>query len=105
MMEDEVVRRRQWMTREKFLDLLGAANLIPGPNSTEMAIYIGHARAGWAGLIVAGLSFILPATLIVMGCGWAYVRYGALPQATGILYGVKPVIIAIVVQAIWGLTR
>jgi chromate transporter len=105
LMEDEVIRRRGWLTREKFLDLLGATNLIPGPNSTEMAIYIGHLRAGFAGQMVAGSCFILPAMLIVMGCAWAYVRIGTLPQAGGLLYGVKPVVIAVVFQAIWGLTR
>lgn len=105
MMEDEVVRRRGWMTHEEFLDLLGATNLIPGPNSTEMAIHIGHRQAGWKGLIVAGISFILPAVFIVTGFAWAYVRYGTLPQVTGILYGVKPVIIAIVLQALWALGR
>jgi chromate transporter len=105
MMEDEVVRRRGWMTRERFLDLLGATNLIPGPNSTEMAIHIGHARAGWPGLIVAGLAFIVPAVAIVTAIAWAYVRYGALPEVTSVLYGVKPVIIAVVVQALWGLGR
>ena len=105
MMEDEVVRRRGWMTHEQFLDLLGATNLIPGPNSTEMAIHIGHARARWAGLVVAGVCFILPAVLIVMAIGWAYVRFGALPEVAGVLYGVKPVIIAVVVQALWGLGR
>ncbi len=103
MMEDEVVRRRQWMTRERFLDLLGATNLIPGPNSTEMAIHIGHARRGWAGLLLAGLCFIAPAVLIVTAIAWAYVRYGTLPAVAGVLYGVKPVIIAVVVQALWGL--
>src|SRR5580765_391075 len=103
MMEDEVVRRRKWMTRDEFLDLLGAANLIPGPNSTELAIHIGHRQAGWPGLVVAGSSFILPAMLIVMSFAWAYVRYGSLPQVAGILYGVKPVIIAIVLQALWSL--
>jgi chromate transporter len=103
MMEDEVVRRRGWLSREKFIDLLGATNLIPGPNSTEMAIHIGHTRAGFPGLVVAGACFILPATLIVMACAWAYVRFGALPQVDGILYGVKPVIIVIVVQALSGL--
>lgn len=103
MMEDEVVRRRAWLTRDEFLDLLGATNLIPGPNSTEMAIHIGHRRRGWKGLIVAGTSFILPAMFIVMAIGWAYVRYRSLPQVAGILYGVKPVIIAVVVQAIWSL--
>ena len=105
MMEDEVVRRRHWMTREEFLDLLGATNLIPGPNSTEMAIHIGHRRAGWKGLVVAGTSFILPAMLIVMGFAWAYVRYGSVPQVKGVLSGVKPVIIVIVLQALWSLGR
>ena len=101
MMEDEVVRRRQWLTREEFLDLLGATNLIPGPNSTEMAIHIGHRRGGWAGLAVAGVCFILPALLIVLGCAWAYVRFGTLPQVEAVLYGIKPVIIAVVVRALW----
>jgi chromate transporter len=105
MMEDEIVNRRRWLTREHFLDLLGATNLIPGPNSTELAIHIGHARAGWAGLLVAGACFILPATLIVVGCAWAYVRLGRLPEAAGILYGVKPVVIAVVLQALWRLGR
>ena len=105
MMEDEVVRRRRWMTNDEFLDLLGATNLIPGPNSTEMAIHIGHQRAGRRGLMVAGASFILPAVLIVMGFAWAYVRYGSIPQVKGVLYGVKPVIIAIVLQALWSLGR
>jgi chromate transporter len=103
MMEDEVVRRRPWMTRERFLDLLGATNLIPGPNSTEMAIHIGLARRGWAGLVVAGVCFIVPAVLIVSAIAWAYVAYGTLPAVEGVLYGVKPVIIAVVVQALWGL--
>lgn len=105
MMEDEVVRRRRWMTHEEFLDLLGATNLIPGPNSTEMAIHIGHRQAGWKGLLVSGISFIIPAVLIVTSFAWAYVRYGSLPQVTGVLYGVKPVIIAIVLQALWSLGR
>ena len=105
LMEDEVVRRRRWMTRQEFLDLLGATNLIPGPNSTEMAIHIGHRRAGWPGLLIAGVSFIVPAVLIVTGLAWAYVRYGSFPRVTGILYGVKPVIIAIVVQALWALGK
>jgi chromate transporter len=105
MMEDEVVRRRQWLTHEEFLDMLGATNLIPGPNSTEMAIHIGHRRAGWRGLIVAGICFILPAALIVTAIAWAYVRFGKLPQAEGLLYGIKPVIIAVVVQALWVLSR
>jgi len=103
MMEDEVVRRRHWLTREAFLDLLGATNLIPGPNSTEMAIHIGRQRAGWAGLVVAGSCFILPAALITLSMAWAYVRFGSLPQATGFLYGVKPVMIAVVLHAVWRL--
>lgn len=105
MMEDEVVRRRRWLTRDEFLDYLGATNLIPGPNSTELAIHIGHARAGWAGLLVAGACFILPAALIVGAIAWVYVRWGALPQAAWLLYGVKPVVIAVVAQALWGLAR
>jgi chromate transporter len=103
MMEDEVVRRRHWLTRETFLDLLGATNLIPGPNSTEMAIHIGRQRAGWAGLVIAGGCFILPAACITLAFAWAYVHLGSLPQAGGFLYGVKPVIIAVVVQALWRL--
>ena len=105
MMEDEVVRRRKWLTHDEFLDLLGASNLIPGPNSTEMAIHIGHRQAGWAGLVVAGVCFIVPAMLIVTAFAWAYVRYHTLPQVAGILYGVKPVIIVIVLQALFLLVR
>ena len=105
MMEDEVVRRRGWMTRNEFLDLYGATNLIPGPSSTELAIHIGHRRAGWAGLVVAGTCFIVPAALITLGFAWAYVRFGSLPQASWLLYGVKPVIIAVVLQALWGLGK
>jgi chromate transporter len=105
MMEDEVVRRRRWMTDDEFLDLLGATNLIPGPNSTEMAIHIGHRQAGWKGLLVAGTSFILPAVLIVTGFAWVYVRYGSIPEVKSVLYGIKPVIIAIVLQALWSLGR
>jgi len=105
LMEDEVVTRRGWLTRERFLDLLGAANLIPGPNSTELAIHIGHARAGWPGLLVAGFCFIAPAALLVTALAWAYVRFGALPQLAGLLYGVKPVVIAVVLQALWRLFR
>jgi chromate transporter len=105
MMEDEVVRRRQWVPREKFLDLLGAANLIPGPSSTEMAIFIGYLCKGWAGLLLAGVCFIAPAMVIVIGFAWAYVRFGNLPQVTWLLYGVKPVVIAIILQALWQLGR
>lgn len=104
-MENEVVRRRGWLTHAEFLDLLGAVNLIPGPNSTELAIHIGHRRAGWLGLLVAGVCFIVPATAIVSLIAWTYVRFGALPQATGVLGGIKPVIIAVVVQALFGFGR
>ena len=104
-MEEEVVRRRQWMSREEFLDLLGATNLIPGPNSTEMAIHIGYRRNGWRGLIVAGACFILPAAILVACIAWLYVRYARVPQAEAVLYGIKPVIIAIVVDALWRLAR
>lgn len=105
MMEDEVVRRRAWLTHEQFLDHLSLTNFIPGPNSTELAILIGHARAGWPGLIVAGICFILPAALIVTALAWVYVRVGTLPAAVALLYGVKPVVIAIVLQALWRLGR
>jgi chromate transporter len=105
MMENEVVRRRRWLTDGQFLDLLGAAYLIPGPNSTELAIHIGRLRGGWPGLLVAGACFILPAALMVTAIAWAYVRFGALPQATAVLHGVSPVVIAVVVQALWGLGR
>ena len=105
MMDAEIVRRRQWLTREEFLDYLGAANLIPGPNSTEVAIHIGFARGGWPGLLVAGSCFILPAALIVGAIAWAYVHYGTLPAVVGVLDGVKPVVIAIVAHALWQLGR
>ncbi len=101
MMRDEVVRRRSWHTDEHFLDLLGATNLIPGPNSTEMAIHIGWARRRWQGLAVAGLSFILPAMVITCLVGWAYVRFGKLPEVAWLLWGVKPVVLAVVLQAVW----
>jgi chromate transporter len=103
IMRDEVVKRRKWIDEQAFLDLLGAANLIPGPTSTEMAIYLGFRRVGWAGLVLAGVCFISPAMLIVLALAWAYVRYGSTPAAGGILYGVLPVVIAIVAQALWGL--
>jgi chromate transporter len=104
MMRDEVVHRRKWMTEERFLDLLGATNLIPGPNSTEMAIHVGFDRRRWLGLVVAGVSFIVPAMLITGALGWAYVRFGRLPEASWLLWGVKPVILAVVLQALWNLT-
>ncbi len=103
MMRDEVVRRRQWLSEERFLDLLSAANLIPGPNSTELAIHIGWERRRFPGLLIAGLSFILPAMLITGVLAWAYVRFGSVPSASWLLYGVKPVMLGVVGQAIWGL--
>jgi chromate transporter len=103
MMEEEFVRRRGWISHAEFLDMLGATNLIPGPNSTEMAIHIGHQRAGWKGLVVGGVCFIVPAMLIVMAAAWAYVRFGTLPQFQGIMHGIKPVIVAIIFQALWQL--
>ena len=103
MMDDEVVKRRQWLSREHLLDLLGMTNLIPGPNSTELAIHIGYERAGWRGLIIAGSCFILPAMLIVWALAAVYARYQALPELGWLLYGIKPVIIAIVAQALWQL--
>ena len=105
MMEEEVVTRRAWLTREEFLDFLGATNLIPGPNSTEMAIHVGRIRGGWPGLLVAGVSFILPAALMVSALAWAYVRYGTLPQIAALLYGVKPVVIVIIAQGAYRLGR
>jgi len=105
MMREELVRRRRWVSDAQFIDLLGITNLIPGPNSTEMAIHLGYLRAGVWGLVLGGVCFIVPAMLIVMALAWAYVRWGALPVATGVLYGVKPVVIAIVLQAMWGLAR
>jgi chromate transporter len=105
MMEDEFVRRRGWLTRAQFLDLVGAAGLIPGPSSTEVAIYIGHRRAGARGLLLAGICFILPAAVLVTAIAAAYVRYGRLPAVGGVLYGVKAVIIAIVAQVLVGFAR
>ncbi|MCW9682780.1 chromate efflux transporter [Dolichospermum planctonicum UHCC 0167] len=105
MIEDEIVKRRQWLTQEHFLDLLGATNLIPGPNSTEMAIHIGYIYAGWLGLIIAGICFILPAVLITGFLAWIYVSYGTLPQISPLLYGIKPVVLAIIINAVWGLGK
>lgn len=105
IMQNELVRRRKWLTDQQFLDLLGITNLIPGPNSTEMAIHIGLLRAGWAGFLGAGIGFILPAFLIVLFLAWAYVEYGTLPQVSWLLYGIKPVVIAIILQALWQLGR
>jgi chromate transporter len=105
MLRDEVVTRRQWLTEQHFLDLLGATNLIPGPNSTEMVIHVGHERAGWRGMVTAGVLFILPAATMVALLAWAYGRYGTTPAGQWLLYGIKPVIIAVVLQALWGLGK
>ena len=99
------MRRRRWLSREKFLDLLGASNLIPGPSSSELALHIGYLRAGWFGLFVAGICFIFPAALIVAILAWAYARFGSLAITSAVLYGVKPVVIAVILQALWGLGR
>lgn len=105
MMEDEVVKRRQWLTQEHFLDLLGATNLIPGPNSTELVIHLGYIYAGWLGLIIAGISFILPAVLMTGILAIIYVNYGTLPQFLPLLYGIKPVVLAIILNALWRLAK
>jgi chromate transporter len=93
------------MNRSEFLDLVGACNLLPGPGSTQVAMALGYRRAGWMGLVVAGTCFILPSTLSTLALAWAYVRYGSLPQAQGLLYGAKPVMVAVIVQAVWNLGR
>lgn len=105
MMQEEVVNKKKWLTQEKFLDLLGATNLIPGPNSTELSIYIGYSQAGWQGLLTAGSCFILPAFVIVSVIAKFYTIYGNLPAVSGILYGIKPIIIAIIIKAIWSLAK
>ena len=105
MMRNEVVERRSWMSEQEFLDLMGATNLIPGPNSTELAIHIGRVRAGWSGLMVAGTCFIVPAMFIVLAFAWAYARYGSTPEVQNLLYGIVPVVIAVIVQALWGLLK
>ena len=105
MMQEEVVTKRKWLTEQHFLDLIGATNLIPGPNSTEMAIHIGHEKAGWKGLIVAGLCFILPAVCITGFFAWLYKEYGQLPEVQPFLYGIKPAIIAIILAAIFPLAK
>lgn len=105
LMNDEIVQRRRWLDQQRFLDLIGATNLIPGPNSTEMAIHIGYERAGWRGLLVAGAAFILPAMAIVWVLAAVYARYNTLPQLAWLMYGIKPVIIAVVAQALWALGK
>lgn len=105
MMEEEVVHRRKWMSREHFLDLVGATNLIPGPNSTEMTMHCGHERAGWKGLFVAGSCFIFPAVVITSVFAWAYVEYGQLPKVEPFIYGIKPAVIAIIAMAAFRLGK
>ncbi len=105
MLREEIVVRRRWTSEAHFLDLLGAVNLIPGPNSTEMVIHTGYERAGWRGLLAAGGLFILPAATMTLILAWLYVRYGTTPEGLWLLYGIKPVVIAVVLQAIWGLGR
>jgi len=105
MMEDEVVKKRKWMTQQHFLDLVGATNLIPGPNSTEMTMHCGHERAGWRGLVVAGASFIFPAVVITMVFAWLYQQYGQLPAVEPFIYGIKPAVIAIILGAVYRLGK
>ncbi len=105
MMEDEVVNRKKWLTQENYLDLIGATNLIPGPNSTEIAIHIGYIHAGLLGLIVAGVCFILPAVLVTASLAWVYVQFGQLPEVSPFLYGIKPAILAIIFGAMWRLGK
>jgi len=101
LMRLELVERRRWLTDQEYVDLVGAANMIPGPNSTEVAIHVGYARAGWRGLLTAGICFIVPSMLMVGGLAWIYVEYGSLPDVRGVLYGVTPVVVAIIAQALW----
>jgi len=105
MMEERFVRRLAWVSRERFLDLVGAVNLLPGPSSTELAIYLGQISGGVAGLLVAGACFILPAAILVCAFAWAYLQYGAVPQMAGLLFGIKPVVVALIAQAIWSLGK
>jgi chromate transporter len=105
LMRRETVERRKWLTEQAFVDLLGATQLIPGPNSTEMAIHIGYLRAGWPGLIAAGVCFIVPAMVLVSAMAWMYLKSGELPQIGWLLYGIKPVVLALIVHAVWGLGR
>jgi chromate transporter len=105
MMEQEFVRRRKWLTREEFVDRVGAVSLLPGPSSTELAIYLGQLRGGFAGLLIAGCSFILPSAVLVGLLAWVYQRYGSAPQIGALLFGVKPVVVALIAQAVWSLGR
>ncbi len=105
MLEDEAVTRRKWLSRDHFLDLVGATNLIPGPNSTEMMIHIGYQRAGWPGLLAAGISFVLPAVVLSTLLAWVYMKYGMLPAVQPLLMGIKPAVLAVILGALWRLGR
>jgi chromate transporter len=105
MMEQEFVQRRKWLSHEDFVDRVGAVSLLPGPSSTELAIYLGELRGGLTGLLVAGCSFILPAAVLVGALAWAYQKYGSAPQMGAVLFGVKPVVVALIAQAVWSLAR
>jgi chromate transporter len=105
IMRQEIVERRRWIDEQHFIDLLGATNLIPGPNSSEMTMHVGYVRAGWRGLIAGGSAFLLPAMLITLALAWAYTRYGTTPAAGWLLHGIKPVIIPLIVVALWKMTR
>jgi chromate transporter len=105
MMEERFVREKKWLSHERFLDLLGAVNLLPGPSSTELTIYLGDVRAGLAGLLVAGLCFILPSAVMVVGLAWAYEKFGKLTQVEGLLFGIKPVVVALILPALWNLGK
>jgi chromate transporter len=105
LMEDEFVRRRGWLSREEFVDRVGAVNLLPGPSSTEMVIYLGQLRGGFPGLLMAGAAFILPSAIMMLAMAWIYVRYGAMPQIAGLLWGVKPVVVILIAQAVWSLGK
>lgn len=105
MMEERFVREKKWLSRERFLDLIGAVNLLPGPSSTELTIYLGEVRAGLAGLLVAGVCFILPSAVMVGGLAWAYEKFGKLPQVEGLLFGIKPVVVALILPALWNLGK
>ena len=103
MMQDEIVQKRKWISQQHFLDLIGATNLIPGPNSTEMTMHCGHERGGWKGMLIAGVSFIFPAVVITMLFAWMYAEYGQLPEVTPFIYGIKPAVIAIIIAAVYKL--
>jgi chromate transporter len=105
MMEERFVRNKQWLSRERFVDLIGAVNLLPGPSSTELTIYLGELRGGFLGLIIAGAGFILPAAVMVAGLAWAYEKFGKLPQVEGLLFGIKPVVVALIIPALWNLGK